>query len=119
MMKNPRRTFIWYDLLGWWRQRTPQLRALVFLALILGYMSIELWQVERRSRALVREVRQRFQRQETFQQGQFASLLLSLQDSQKQQNEDDKHRHEMMEQLEGIIRQLGHIVDNSDTSTVP
>lgn len=63
------------DLWKWWKVREPQLQALLILGLILTWMSLALWQAERRSRAVVREVRQNFQKQEATRHSHFARLL--------------------------------------------
>src|SRR5271157_5592244 len=63
------------DLWKWWKVRKPQLRALLILGLILMWMSLALWQAERRSQAAVREVRQNLEKQESTRHSHFARLL--------------------------------------------
>ena len=66
------------DVWRWWTLRSHQRSALILLGLILAWMSVSLYQIERNYQAVVLEVRQSFQKQEEDRQSQLARLLQAV-----------------------------------------
>jgi hypothetical protein len=91
---------------NWWKVRKPQLTAVLVLGIIFAWMNVGLWQAERYFRAVVREVREGFQRQETARQSQFARLLDTVEQHLSRQDLDAAARREEYTHLKQMLSQF-------------
>ncbi len=75
------------------------------------WMSLVLWQAERRSQAAVREVRQNLEKQESTRHSHFARLLGTEEARQSRQNRDAAARRKELAHLERMINQLSRTLE--------
>ncbi len=99
------------DLWNWWKARQARIFTVLLLGIILAWMSMGLWQAQRLSGAIVREVRGSFQRQESARKEQFGRLLATVEEYLARQDADmmarrEEHKH-LLEMLDQLLEKMG------------
>jgi hypothetical protein len=99
------------DVWNWWKVRRTKILTVFLLGIILIWMSMGLWQAERLSRAIVREVRGSFLHQETKRQEQFTKLLTIVEEHLSRQDANMASRREEHLRLVRMLDQLARTLE--------
>jgi len=105
MKLTPKRKSMMRDLLdywNWWKTRRSEIGAVILLAGVLLWMSVEVWQAERSYRGVLLELRRSYSKQEENRERQFSRSIGVLDSHLSRLNVETAEQRKQ----QGLIREM-------------